>query len=344
MGIEESDPKQTFDEELRVLIRKSNEYCLANNITRTLFETRTICYFYLLSIGQIIIGTLGALIQKDCLVSHIVARSLFEYLLDLMIVAKQDDLQFNKRFAKYHCLSLYLKRDIIDSYKDQIPQAHERYLSEIIETYPEFLNNTTDAKSRLIIPDWRKVERASSKLIRTGWIGLSYTEKLFAVLVMYTVNIDYIVGLKKWQTVSQRLQSTNGLNWESFSFNEKSDMIIKEIQAEAGMQQLGLESLDVNMQLFQKGFKFASEYTHPTPRSVVPHLNPMEGTFELHYHFGERSMQDAKQLLYLLYSSAISAVSPLFGQVEGKPLSHWFKKWTVQSPVISNWLFPNRSD
>jgi len=345
VGIEECEPKHTFDEELRSLIRKSNEYCFASNISKNLFETKTVCYFYLLTIGQIIIGSLGALQQKDCLVFHIVERSLFEYLLDLMIVSKEDDAQFNKQFAKYHHFSLYLKRDIIDDFKDVIPQAQERYISEIIEMYPKLLENTNDTKSKLIKPDWQKIEKkAFDKVIRKGWTGLSYQEKLFAVLVMYTVNVDRKTGLEKWNTVRKQLESTLGLEWKSLSFNEQADRIVKEIQGEYGMQQLGLESLDANMQLFQKGFKFASEYTHPTPRSIVPRFSPIEDTYELEYSFKEESIQGARQLLYLVYSSAIIAASSFFGNVDGRPLKDWFQKWSACSPSIWKWLFTKTNE
>ena len=331
-------PSEQFKEEFLRIISKVELFIRQQSPSKSLLETKTICYCYLLTIGQIIHADLAALSTGDLVVHQIVMRSLTEYLLDLMLVAKRNRNDFNRQFAGFHRLSIYFKRELIDEYKGQIAATREQYFKEVIEAYPEMFDTEPGAGPNLISPDWNKIEKQLKQRIRKGWTGLSFKQKLFCVLLEHaTTAHKEDSALKLWQRAEATEKRVRGQGWDKLSFNEKADAIIRNLQREAGLEVVGLSSVDPNLVWLLKAYGLGSDFTHPTPRSVVPHLDLQRETFQLEYDFDEGVLDMAQQGLFMLYTSAAYSASPVFVQQDRKTLRQQYDRWTVQSPAIKSW-------
>jgi len=308
-------------------------------LSKNLHETQTICHLYLTTIGQAAKGLLHSLAGRDALVFKISQRSLFEYVLDLALVGYRNDVDFNRRFAFYHKLTLYLKRDIVDTYRWAIPRAHRDYFTALVSTFQDILVADSTNTSGLIIPDFKKAEKRARQFIVRGWTGLAFDDKLKTVLVELSCGYKRFPDpVKKWKDVDESLCKCDQDQWAESSFLDKAEAILKHIQTELSIPSNGMDSIDPILTMLHMGFKFGSEFTHPTPRGVVPNLDLEKDTFDLFYEYDNTTLIEAEQLLYLLYSSAVAFASAALPVEEGCTLREQFEEWSKKKPNINNWV------
>ena len=329
-----------FGKEILQIVGKINDWTREQGLSRNLFHTKTLCHCYLHSIGQLIKGTIAAISVRDVQVYDIVSRSLVEYLLDMMLIAKRDDESLNRRFATYHKLTLYARREIVDHYRNEFPRVERDYYNSLVSEYPDLLEANAESESGIVIPDWKGIGKEVEGLCKTGWTGLNFWQKLVTVLVEEVSGRQSTDDpVKQWQRTEAALQRVDIDEWADLSFVARADRVLRTLQGQAGSEQSGFESMDPFLTLAQKQFKFGSESVHPTPRSVVPHLNLERDSFELEYDFDNEALRDAEQFLFFVVQSSVEAASPVFGPKDGQTLADSFHRWTLQSKQISEWFF-----
>lgn len=325
-----------YGPDIASVIDKTTQAIRDQGISKNLHVTRTLCYLYLLSMGELVKGALSCLGSDSVLCHRILERSLFDYLLDLLLIAKRDDEDLNKQFAHYHDATLGYMGHIINLHRDMIGPMKARSAEAIYSYYPHLLPEY--ARDSTAIDDGA-VEKAAKALISKAWTRFSFVDKLKTVMIEHAIGVldGHTKAISTWDKKVAHLKKSIQ-NWEDLSFETQADLVLKAIQEGAGLDPIGLASLDPSFRRAFSNFKFGSEFTHPTPRAVVPHLKIQTGEFELTYRFSDSTFRLAELQCWLIYSSAVSGANAHLDDIGDDSLSRFYESECVRTLNLGNWI------
>ncbi len=337
----------SYRSELVALTDRTLDWLRRDEVRANRFNIETVAYCLMTSISQLVKGALGTITESDLLSYQIMRRSLVEYLLDLMFLSKQQGDLYTRRLRSLHDVTIWLKRDMIDSpdYREYLPKARDRFLDAIAKEYKEFLTKKLegdDKRKGRKIADLKDVEAAMRDVVNKGWTLLDVRSRLQVVCVLYTVGApDNASALSQWSAAESRV-SKGHKNWRELPWMAKADIIIKHLQSEANLAESGKEALDEAVGVILKAFRFGSEYTHPTSRSIFPHFNPSDHSFHLNHKHPAARLRQVEETLFLLFRSAVKSVSPLFSRPGEESLHRQFDGWAARSETIRKRLFDRK--
>lgn len=253
----------------------------SQKLSRNIQETKTLCYCQLVSIFEIIQAAYSVLQVRYSLAACIIARSLLEHVIDEFYVALRDDVWINKLFSKYHLMTQYWFRDMIQYSQDEVPRVVREYREYVSSDYMNLIPKHKKSKKAILTSD--EMDKQIKRKYLRGWSGQTFTDRANEVKRMI----------------------------EPY-FLDESDTRFMALENSEG---------DLFFNNLEKYFKFYSNYTHPTAYSSVPHFNPKKGSFEFSYQYLDKTLKMQESFLVLCCDESIRGFSITLGKEEGQELT-----------------------
>ncbi len=332
----------TFQQEFSQILDNSKLWLKnrSTGLSQALGCTDTLCYFYLMSIEELVRGTLAALREGHLLIERIVSRSLIDYLLDLHLICIRDDEQFNREFVDLRRYCVWCKRDAIDYHREELREAkhsYDKYIQEAVERTGSQLG-PKQLKQGAVIPSVEEIARQCERRAKGGWTGLDFSQKLRAVLVESLLGpLSEHKADSIWNRCQEQLRKDDPTGWSHCGFWTQAELTLRKVLVEHNRPPSDIAELDPSLSMALQGWRFGSEFVHPSPRSVVAGLNMKTGEFQWNYEQTDDKYTFAEQLLYLVYRSAVKAASPHLTPQRETPFYKEFQRWTNRTTALRKW-------
>lgn len=312
--------------------------------TKNLCETKTLCRCFLLSLFQLIQGVYAALQVRSLLTYEITCRSIIEHIIDLYLIALRSDIVTNRRFANYHKILLYRGAKDVEFYVEEIPRIKREYRDYVLNEFPDVIDKHTHLAEGIAVPNWREIDRKIENKYRNHWSGMTFYDRVIAVVVALYGRRKLRVLIDDWQSYHGQAIRSAGDQWQRMSFKEKCLEVLRQVSSQG--QHSHKPTLDdiepFTMQAMSAYQKF-SNYIHPSSYSTVPHHNPATGAFELSYNYSDNLLQDAEHFLFLLLDASVQGYSICLTAQEENQWIEYFHGLVNSAPNLANWFWNDKN-
>lgn len=342
--------KGRFRAEFRRLLRFVEGHVGNIECSKNLQSTQTLCRCFLVSIVHMLRGADAALGVRSVNSHHTICRSVFEHITDLMFIALRKDSGINKQFAHYYRFILYKRMgdhlDILRGENPRIKAEYQQYLLDVIvsKEQEESLESTDVQDFK-----YKSVQNTIDRQLTKSWTGMDFQQRIKTVLAEAALGATLKNPMSTYNLAENKAKETIGKKepdrWESMNFTERATATIGTICQDAGKAlSQDYELMGPFLEMATFGFITNSQYTHPTPYSVVPHLDPRRDSFELEYRFHDSVLDGAEKEQFLLLCSAVNGFSICLPLRKAVVFREGFHCQIKTSPQISAWYLSEIDD
>lgn len=308
-------------------------------LSKNLYDTKTLTYFFLLTFKDMIRCSIYSIDNKLLISNRVLIRSVAEYYVDLLYLMFSNNIDTNKQFAKYHTITRHKLREMIEFHRSDIPRIEKEFIEQVLNDYPEFLKDEklTIKKGHLYQPNFEKIGKRVQGIYKNGWTGYSFFDR-FKIIITFLVFNEFDNELSLWNDAEKEIKE-NDKEWSSKSLSTKIIEIIEKIRTSKEKSiHCEFEKIDPFINLLISNFRFYSEYTHPTPRSVIPHLELTNYDFKMEWDIKDDIFNDDWKYILLLTTSIFQQIQniELFDK-DLKPYDYYMRRLS-KSVKFRNWI------